>query len=111
MEIGETKKDNVVILEPVGRIDTNTSSEFELKIVALLDAGEKKFVIDLENIDYISSAGLRVLLMAGKKLKTIDGNLILCSMSDHIKEVFDLAGFTPIFSISPSRSEATAILQ
>ena len=111
MEIRENKKGRIVILEPVGRLDTNTCDEFEHKLVDLLEAGEHHFVIDLTDIDYISSAGLRVLLMAAKKLNSINGSMILASMSDHIKEVFDIAGFTPIFTIEPSQAEAIEKLQ
>ena len=111
MEIKEHKEGNVIILEPNGRLDTNTSDEFEAKIVGLVDAGELRLVIDLIHVDYISSAGLRVLLMTAKKLKSMNGSIALCSMSEHIKEVFDIAGFTPIFSIEHSRDEAIKILQ
>lgn len=106
MEIQEDREGGITILQPVGRIDTNTAGDFESKIVELLGGGAKQLVIDLVKVDYISSAGLRVLLMAAKRLKSMNGNMILCSMSDHIKEVFDIAGFTPIFTIEPSREEA-----
>ena len=99
MEIRDKKEGDIVILEPIGRIDTNTSSEFENKIVEVMDSGVTRFVVDLKEIDYISSAGLRVFLMAIKKLKSLGGSFIICSMSDHIKEVFDISGFTPIFTI------------
>ena len=111
MEIKEHREGNVVILEPNGRLDTNTSDEFEAKIVGLVDAGELRLVIDLIHVDYISSAGLRVLLMASKKLKSINGSIALCSMSEHIKEVFDIAGFTPIFLIEHSRDKAIESLR
>lgn len=108
MEIRDKKEGDVVVLEPVGRIDTNTSGEFEDKIVEVLDNGESKFVVDLKEIDYVSSAGLRVFLMAVKKLKSMGGSFVLCSMSDHIKEVFDISGFTPIFTITPDQASGVA---
>lgn len=111
MEIKEHREGNVIILEPNGRLDTNTSDEFEAKLGTLLDVKDLRLVIDLIHVDYISSAGLRVLLMAAKKLKSMNKSIILCSMSEHIKEVFDIAGFTPIFSIEHSRYEAIKILQ
>ena len=64
MEIRDKKEGEVVILEPIGRIDTNTANEFEKKIVEVMDNGVSRFVVDLKEIDYISSAGLRVFLMA-----------------------------------------------
>jgi len=66
MEIRDKKEGEVVILEPIGRIDTNTANEFEKKIVEVMDNGVSRFVVDLKEIDYISSAGLRVFLMAIK---------------------------------------------
>ena len=111
MEINEHIEGNIIILEPNGRLDTNTSDEFEAKLVGLIDEEELRLVIDLIHVDYISSAGLRVLLMAAKKLKIMNGSIVLCSMSDHIKEVFDIAGFTPIFSIEQSRDKAIESLR
>ena len=108
MEIRDKKEGEVVILEPIGRIDTNTASEFESKIVEVMDNGVSRFVVDLKEIDYISSAGLRVFLMAIKKLKSMDGSFIICSMSDHIKEVFDISGFTPIFTITADQTSGIA---
>ena len=108
MEIRDKKEGEVVILEPIGRIDTNTASEFESKIVEVMDNGANRFVVDLKEIDYISSAGLRVFLMAIKKLKSMDGSFIICSMSDHIKEVFDISGFTPIFTITADQTSGVA---
>lgn len=111
MEINEHIEGNIIILEPNGRLDTNTSDEFEAKLVGLIDEEELRLVIDLIHVDYISSAGLRVLLMAAKKLKIMNGSIVLCSMSNHIKEVFDIAGFTPIFSIEQSRDKAIESLR
>ena len=111
MEIKEHREGNIVIIEPNGRLDTNTSDEFEAKLVTLLDMEDLRLVIDLIHVDYISSAGLRVLLMLAKKLKSMNNSIILCSMNEHIKEVFDIAGFTPIFSIEQSRDKAIEILQ
>ncbi len=100
MEINESKEGAAIIVQPVGRIDTNTSADFEGKLVDVLDRQEINIVIDLSAIDYVSSAGLRVFLMAAKKLKSLGGNFILAGMNDHIKEVFDISGFTPIFTLT-----------
>ncbi len=106
MDINESNSGNAVIIQPVGRIDTNTSTEFEEKLVEILDRSETNIVVDLSEIDYVSSAGLRVFLMAAKKLKSLNGNFILAAMNDHIKEVFDISGFTPIFTITPDTASA-----
>jgi len=110
MDINESTSGNAVIIQPVGRIDTNTSGEFEEKLVEVLDRSEINIVVDLTEIDYISSSGLRILLMAAKKLKNLNGNFILASMNDHIKEVFEISGFTTIFTITSDTASAVDII-
>ncbi len=106
MEIFEEKKDNVLIVGFQGRLDANTSTELQEKLIAKIDDGEKLLVVDFSQVDYISSAGLRVMLMAAKKLGSSNGKIALYAMKDHIKEVFEIAGFTSIFSIFASQDEA-----
>lgn len=106
MEIHEARSGDFLILEPVGHLDTRTANEFEKKIVQCLGAGERRFIIDLVSIEYMSSAGLRVLLMLAKKSDGIDGEVILCSLNDSVREVFDIAGFHSVFTIVPSREAA-----
>ncbi|MBF88488.1 MAG: anti-anti-sigma factor [Candidatus Marinimicrobia bacterium] len=100
MEIIKTQEDSINILQPIGRIDSNTASDLENSLLNLLENEENKIVINLDSVDYISSAGLRIFLMAGKKLKSLKGSLVLTHMNVHIKEVFDISGFTPIFNIA-----------
>lgn len=106
MEITQAKKDNVVILELKGRLDTNTSVSLEEKLLDLIDKKHKKILIDFFQLDFISSSGLAVLMMAGKKLKSAKGKMVFCALKDHIKQVFDIAGFTILFSLFPSQEEA-----
>jgi anti-anti-sigma factor len=75
-------------------------------------AGERshRIVVDLSELDFISSSGLRVLLTAGKKSKSVNGRLVLCALTDHVKQVFDVAGFTMLFSMYPSQEEAVKSL-
>ncbi len=106
MIIRETKQEDLVILEPEGRLDTKTSHEFEKKLLEHLGAGQRRFVIDLATLEYLSSAGLRVLLMLAKKISGTEGALALCSMSDHVREVFEIAGFMSVFTVRGTRAEA-----
>jgi anti-sigma B factor antagonist len=110
MDIRETKTGEVVVLEPIGRLDTKTSTEFEKKVVGLLNGGEHLFVIDLVDIEYISSAGLRVILMLAKKLNATDGKLVITSMNEQVREVFDIAGFTSVFTILPTQKDGVQSL-
>jgi len=107
MEITEQKRGTVVLLTLTGRLDASTSGRLEEKLVGLIEGGERSFVLDFLNLDYISSAGLRVLLMAAKKLKGMNGRIVLSSLKDHIREVFDIAGFSAIFPIYDQQDAAT----
>ena len=104
MEIRETQEGDILVLEPNGRLDTTTSREFESKVQEVMGAGSLHLLVDFGSIDYVSSAGLRVLLMLGKKLPGMGGSLVLCSLSSAVLEVFEVSGFTRIFAISPNRA-------
>ncbi|MEM9405604.1 MAG: STAS domain-containing protein [Acidobacteriota bacterium] len=106
MEIHQNKKADITVLEPAGRLDTNTSRPFEDRINEILGEGESKFVIDCRELEYVSSAGLRVLLMLARKLQGKGGALVLCSLSDSVREVLDISGFSRIFTIEASQAEA-----
>lgn len=99
MEIVGKKQNGVYIFTVSGRLDSNTSPDFETKLLGVIKDGDKNFVVDFEGVDYISSAGLRVLLKASKILKSSDGKIVLCGLKDYIKEVFEIAGFVTIFPI------------
>ena len=106
MEILQVAQDGIVFLEVKGRLDTFSSTELEKKLSKLIQDKKYKILIDLSQLDFISSSGLRVLLAAGKQLKSVNGKIVLCALQNHVKEVFDVAGFTLLFSIYPSREKA-----
>ncbi|MEM9300989.1 MAG: STAS domain-containing protein [Pseudomonadota bacterium] len=106
LEINSFETDGSLIYRLVGRLDTNTSPDFEATLTEQLSKGRQRFMIDLGAIDYISSAGLRVFLMLAKKVGRGKGKMVLYGMSDHVKEVFDIAGFTKIFTIEPDAAAA-----
>ena len=108
MEIIQQKSADIVILKLVGKLDSNTSAQLEETVVGLIDAGEKKLLVDGSQLDYISSAGLRVLLMAAKKLKAGGGKIVLAALKDYIIEVFEIAGFNMIFQMFADVAEAEA---
>lgn len=106
MEVLEKRQDEICILGLLGRLDSNTSPDFEKKIFEVIDHGTRSVVVDFESLDYISSAGLRVLLKAAKELKRSEGKIVLCSMKDYIMEVFEIAGFVSLFPIVSSVGDA-----
>ena len=111
MEITEQKSAGVVTLRLAGRLDTTTAPAFEDTILGRIESGERHVVIDLAQLDYISSAGLRVIVLAGKRLSAANGKMVLCSLRDRVREVFDIAGLSSIFSIYGSHDDATRGLQ
>jgi len=106
MDIVEEKNQTISIFRLNGRLDSNTSQGFEQKLFNAITDGTKKVVIDFKDIDYISSAGLRVILKATKALAREDGKIMLCDMQDYVKEVFEIAGFDAILPIVPTLNEA-----
>ena len=94
----DTKKDgNSLLINLEGRLDTNTFQDLE-KETDNLD-GIKKLTFDFEKLDYISSAGLRVLLTCQKKMNNISGTMIIKNVKEEIQEVFDMTGFSDILTI------------
>jgi anti-anti-sigma factor len=106
MDIHEVRERGTVVVAPVGRIDSTTSDRLEQHLVKLLASGERKVVVDFAGVEYISSAGLRVMLALAKKMKDARGSVALCAMGDPVRMVFSLAGFLPLFAVDTTREEA-----
>jgi anti-anti-sigma factor len=100
MEIIKTgKENNAIIVKIVGRMDAVTAPEFEKALSAWIDESEKYFVVDLSSLEYISSAGLRSILIIAKKLKALNGKIVLAAMEESVNEVFEISGFNSIIQI------------
>lgn len=110
MEIKETLKDQAAVLHIAGRLDSNTSQNFEERLFDAIQNRTLKIVLDFEALAYISSAGLRVILKAAKELKRRDGRLVLCAMQDYVREVFEISGFDTFLSIVPTVDDALKTL-
>lgn len=110
MEITERRTADIVTLSLSGKLDTTTAKTFEAKILAQIESGDRRFVIDLAQLDYVSSSGLRVFVLAAKRLDGGNGKMVLCSLQDPVREVFDIVGFSSIFSIYGSYDEAIGSL-
>jgi anti-sigma B factor antagonist len=98
---GDTK---IVMLN--GKLDTNTTPTAETEINTLLDAGANKLLINFEQLSYISSSGLRLLLATAKKLKGSGGDLKVCSLNEMATEVFEVSGFSSILNVFASEQDA-----
>jgi len=108
MNIKKEKIGDFSILKIKGRVDTMHSSTLEGEVTKAFDSGENNLIFNCSGMDYISSSGLRVFLIAQKKAKAINGKLYLCSMQPAIQEIFRISGFSNLFSIFNTQEEALA---
>jgi anti-sigma B factor antagonist len=109
MEIREEQAGDATVLVPLARVDSSTAKAFEARVLAVVNAGAPKILIDFGELDYISSAGLRVVLV-GAKMTRGTRKFALCSMKPHIREVFDVSGFAKILAIFADRDAALKAL-
>lgn len=110
MEINSKKIDDVLIVTIKGRLDALTATDLEEAVCKYINDGELKIVFDFSDLEYISSAGLRAILYAAKKLKAIDGAIAFACISGMISEVFEISGFGTMFDIYSSALGAAETL-
>ncbi len=108
MGIETERRGSTLILKADGRVDGANAREFQSDVEAAIEANERAVVMDMEHLSYISSAGLRVILLTAKTLRDQDTKFALCSLSESIQEVFEISGFNKIISIHPSQADALA---
>jgi anti-anti-sigma factor len=108
MNIQHVDQNGIAIVSPAGRIDTTTSGSVEERICQLVDGGRRNLLVDLSGVDYISSAGLRVFLVLAKRMRDLHGTLVLSGMTDPVRQVFQLAGFMPLFRVERTQEAALA---
>ena len=106
MNVTTRSERDITILAFAGNIDSNTSPAAQQAIDAFLAGGGKKLVVDFSALDYISSAGLRVLLGAAKKLQGAGSGLRLFGLNETVREVFEISGFSKILTVKGSEKEA-----
>lgn len=110
MDMQTKKETNATVVTINGRLDTVTAPEYEKRFNELIAGAESGFVVDFDQLDYISSAGLRVLLATAKKLKGKGGQIRFANVKGPVKEVFDISGFGSIFPMDDSVDAALAKL-
>ena len=106
MELKIRKENEVVVASVKGRINAVTAPDFENQVLESIGGDEKFLIINLNELEYISSAGLRVILATAKKLKAKQGDILLAGLQGAVKEVFELSGFHSIFKIFDTEKEA-----
>jgi anti-anti-sigma factor len=123
MEITERATADIITLSLSGRLDATTAKTFQDAILARIESGSCRLVVELSQLEYISSAGLRVFALAGKRLNSVNGKLVLCGLKktipyntlnripDPVREVFETSGFSTIFPSYGSHDDAVEALQ
>lgn len=106
MHFTGTKNGGSLVLTVTGRMDALNAQEFEAECLRWLEAGEKRLVVDMSGLDYISSAGLRSILAAAKKLKAQGGDLAFCALTGIVAEVFAVSGFAKLLPVFATLDEA-----
>ena len=106
MEIGINDSGEVKVISFKGNLYTNTTPDAETELNKLIYSGVTKIVINWEELNYMSSAGLRVLLSTTKNTKSKGGSCQICCLNDMVQEVFDISGFSLIFSVYKTKEEA-----
>ena len=106
MNVSKEKLNDVLVLTLEGRLDTTQSDAFEKEIMQILEQGDKKIILDCSGLNYISSSGLRIFLIIQKRMMSTGGELSICKLQPTIKEVFDMSGFSMVFTIHPDLETA-----
>ena len=106
MNISVDETQGVTVVRFEGNLDTNTAPQAQETLDDLAGQGVGRILVDFAALDYISSAGLRVLLATAKRLRGRGGNLRLCNLNETVAEVFEISGFSTIFAVFGSESEA-----
>lgn len=111
MEVKATEQDGISILALSGRMDATTTPEFESAARELLTRGKNLVIVDMAELEYISSAGLRGILGLVKSLKAVSGKLAFCALQPMAAEVFRISGFNAMLTVCGTREEALCALR
>ncbi len=110
VELQANQIEGALVISVAGRIDGLNAQEFYKSVDKEIGGSDNPVVLDLEKLSYISSAGLRSILLIAKALKGRNTRFMLCSLPGPIKEIFEIAGFDKIIDVLKSRSDAIATI-
>ncbi len=100
MEIIQKEENGIVSIEIKGRLDADSSPEAEKVVKEALKDQTTRVLFNLSSLEYLSSAGLRVLLGAAKEMRRKDGKIVLCALNEFVKEIFEVSGFQSLIPIA-----------
>ena len=110
MNVTSSTVDSIIVIEASGSIDSKTAPEFERTAMAAVQ-GQSEVIIDLTNVEFLSSAGLRVLLMIYRQVKAKSGKVVLVGTSEEIQDIMANTGFLSFFSTADTMQEGIDILK
>ncbi|MXW41917.1 MAG: STAS domain-containing protein [Acidimicrobiia bacterium] len=102
MEFSHDRSDETLVINASGRVDGSNASDFLDTLQGLFEPGDQQIILDLGGLEYISSAGLRVLLMAAQNLDKDNKSFSICSLTDSVSDVFRISGFDQIIKVFPT---------
>ncbi len=108
MEISTEREGTLLVARAVGRLDSINAREFDDALKSAISDSDQVLIMDLEEVSYVSSAGLRVILLTAKTLQQRSAKLLICSLAEPIREVFEISGFDKIIPIHANLGEAKA---
>ena len=111
MESAISKQNGATIVQAIGKLDSFSSKEFEEKLVGLIAQGSNKLVIDCAQLEYVSSAGLRVFYLASSHLEEKGGRMVFCGLNANVRRVFDIVEMSTEFRIVEAVSDALQALK
>lgn len=111
MEFAQEQSGDVTIAKLAGRLDSGSAQPAEESFARLLGSGAAHLAIDLSKLEYISSAGLRVLLVVAKKMQQANRKVVLFGLGPNVREVFSISGFDTIFAIEDDLAAAVAAVR
>lgn len=104
MNVTTSAVETIIVIEASGNIDSKTAPDFERAAMTAIQ-GQNEIIIDLTNVEFLSSAGLRVLLMIYRQVKAKNGKVVLVGTSEEILDVMENTGFLSFFSTAPTLAD------
>lgn len=111
MNVHERDVTGITVLAIEGRIDSTTAGAFGARIEAAVNGPQRRVLLDVGELEYISSAGFRVLYLAAKRAGETGAKLVICCMPERVRELFSIAGFLKFFTVAGTQEEGVAALQ
>lgn len=110
VEIDAKQEGDILVVRMEGRMDAVAAPEAEVKVTGMVEDSGVKLLFDWEGIEYLSSAGIRMLLSVSKKVREKKGKMVLCNVTDNVMDVFKMSGFDHVLTIVPDRAAGMAAL-